>query len=98
MPTELVVPGRDIYAFSVLWGAYRASRRNRWNTVNQLRFEIDLEAHLLELQQELRTHTYRPGRSICFVTDGPKPREVFAAIQACGGSRASCPKHSRATD
>jgi hypothetical protein len=27
----------------------------------------------------LRDHTYRPGRSICFVTGGPKPREVFAA-------------------
>ena len=41
--------------------------------------EIDAEAKLLELQQELRQHTYRPGRSICFVTDGPTPREVSAA-------------------
>jgi hypothetical protein len=24
-------------------------------------------------------HAYQPGPSICFVTDGPKPREVFAA-------------------
>lgn len=31
------------------------------------------------LGTELREHTWRPGRSICFVTDGPKPREVFAA-------------------
>jgi hypothetical protein len=30
-------------------------------------------------QEELRAHSYRPGRAICFVTDGPKPREVFAA-------------------
>ena len=40
---------------------------------------MNAEANLLALQQELRAHTYQPGRSICFITDGPKPREVFAA-------------------
>jgi hypothetical protein len=25
------------------------------------------------------SHTYRPGTSICFVSEGAKPREVFAA-------------------
>ena len=44
-----------------------------------MRFEFDVEANLLQLQTELCEHTWRPGRSICFVTDGPKPREVFAA-------------------
>jgi RNA-directed DNA polymerase len=66
------------YSFSELFRAYRICRRNKRNTLNALRFEIDAEANLLELQQELLAHTYRPGRSICFVTDGPKPREVFA--------------------
>jgi hypothetical protein len=68
-----------MYSFANLWRQYRACRRNKRSTINQLRFEIDAEAKLLELQQELRQHTYRPGRSICFVTDGPKPREAFAA-------------------
>ena len=36
-------------------------------------------AEIETLQEEVRTHTYQPGRSICFITDGPKPREVFAA-------------------
>ncbi|MGH7335049.1 MAG: hypothetical protein ACREKS_20370 [Candidatus Rokuibacteriota bacterium] len=40
---------------------------------------MNAEANLLALREELRAHTYRPGRSICFVTGGPKPREVFAA-------------------
>ena len=31
------------------------------------------------LGREHRHHTHRPGPSICFVTSGPKPREVFAA-------------------
>ena len=69
----------DLYSFENLWRQYRTCRRNKRNTLNQLRFELDAEGELLELQGELREHTYRPGRSICFVTDGPKPREVFAA-------------------
>ena len=69
----------ELYSFRALWRQYRACRRNKRNTRNQLAFEIDVEANLFRLQAELRAHTYRPGRSICFVTDGPKPREVFAA-------------------
>lgn len=69
----------DLYAFAALWRHYRNCRRNKRNTANALAFEIDAEAELLALQAELRAHTYRPGRSICFVTDGAKPREVFAA-------------------
>jgi RNA-directed DNA polymerase len=62
-----------------LWQQYRACRHHKRGTVNALRFELNAEENLLALQQELRDHTYRPGPSICFVTHGPKPREVFAA-------------------
>jgi RNA-directed DNA polymerase len=51
-----------------LWRRYRRCRRHKRNTLNALAFEVDAEANLLALQQELRAHTYRPGRSICFVT------------------------------
>lgn len=66
-------------SFTALHRAYRDCRRTKRNTANALAFEIDAEANLLKLQTELRERTYRPGPSICFVTDGPKPREVFAA-------------------
>jgi hypothetical protein len=69
----------DLYSFANLWRQYRACRRNKRNTLNALAFEIDAETRLLDLQHELREHTYRPGRSVCFVTEGRKPREVFAA-------------------
>jgi len=69
----------DLYSFRELWRQYRACRRNKRVTRNALAFEADAEANLLALQRELREHTWRPGTSICFVTDGPKPREVFAA-------------------
>ncbi len=71
--------GPDVYSFSALWRCYRQCRRNKRNTANALTFEINAEANLLALSKELRDHTYKPGRSICFITDGPKPREVFAA-------------------
>jgi RNA-directed DNA polymerase len=67
-----------LYSFERLWRAYRECRRKR-NTLNAVAFEVDAEAGLLELQRKLLDHSYRPGPSICFVTDGPKPREVFAA-------------------
>lgn len=71
--------GSDVFSFEALWRQYRQCRRNKRNTINALRFELDAEANLLLLQRELRAHSYRPGRSICFITKGPKPREVFAA-------------------
>jgi hypothetical protein len=74
-----LVIGPDPYAFRALWRQYRGCRRNKRNSLNALAFEADAEANLLALQAELRAHTYRPGRSTCFVTGGPKPREVFAA-------------------
>ena len=69
----------DVFSFAALWRCYRRCRRNKRNTANALAFELDAEAKLLALQDDLRARSYRPGRSICFVTDGPKPREVFAA-------------------
>jgi retron-type reverse transcriptase len=72
-------PADDLYSFRALWRHYRDCRRTKRNTLNALAFEVDAEAKLRDLQAELRAHTYRPGQSICFVTDGPKPREVFAA-------------------
>jgi RNA-directed DNA polymerase len=70
---------RDLYRFENLWRAYRTCRRTKRGTLNALAFERDAEANLFDLQDELLSHRYRPGTSICFVTDGPKPREVFAA-------------------
>jgi hypothetical protein len=74
----------DLYTFENLWRAYRLCRRNKRTTVNQLRFELDAEAHLLDLQHELRAHTYRPGRSICFVTNR-RARPIVGTY--CGSDR-----------
>jgi retron-type reverse transcriptase len=58
---------------------YLKCRRNKRNTLNALRFEYDLEANLVRLQEEIEGQTYEPSRSVCFVLKRPKLREIFAA-------------------
>jgi RNA-directed DNA polymerase len=77
--TIVLADDHPVVRLEHLWHQYRRCRRSKRNTINQLRFELDAEAQLFTLQHELRAHTYQPRQSICFVTDGPKPREVFAA-------------------
>ncbi len=62
-----------------LYRQYHRCRSNKRNTVNALRFEVDQEKNLIDLQQALVDRTYHPGRSVCFFTTRPKLREIFAA-------------------
>jgi hypothetical protein len=59
--------------------AYLDCRQSKRNSESALEWEVDLERNLIELDERLRTKTYRPGRSVCFVVTRPKPREVWAA-------------------
>ncbi|MCQ1993671.1 reverse transcriptase, partial [Pseudomonas sp. Eb3] len=67
------------FTFEELAQAYYDCRRHKRNTASARRFEVNLEANLLDLFDELQAGTYRPGRSICFVVTRPKAREVWAA-------------------
>ena len=53
-------------------------RSNKRNTINALRFEACQELNVLVLREALQTRTYRPAQSVCFVTQRPKLREIFA--------------------
>jgi RNA-directed DNA polymerase len=67
------------FLFSDLVQAYHDCRKNKRNTPNALAFEQDLERNLIALYDELKTGSYTPGKSICFVVTRPKAREVWAA-------------------
>ena len=54
--------------------AYYDARENKRNTLSQLRFEMDLEANLIELFHEIDERRYKVGRSICFMTNVPVKR------------------------
>ena len=69
----------DIFSFGNIYRCYLACRRNKRNTVNALRFEINAEENVLRLEQELQNKTYCPSRSILFASRKPKLREIFAA-------------------
>jgi retron-type reverse transcriptase len=67
------------FSFEDLVQAYLDCRESKRNKPSSLAFEINLEANLCQLDDELRNGSYRPGKSICFVITRPKPREVWAA-------------------
>ncbi|MDE5906371.1 MAG: hypothetical protein K2G66_01890 [Alistipes sp.] len=62
-----------------LFNAYYDARQNKRNTLSQLRFEMNLEDNLMELYHEIDERRYHVGRSICFMTNIPVKREIFAA-------------------
>lgn len=70
---------RTIFFYKNLLKCYYECRKRKRYTVNALKFELDFENKLLKLQRELISHTYKPGKSVCFIVTKPKPREIFAA-------------------
>lgn len=62
-----------------LFRAYYDARKHKRNTRSQLDFEFNLEENLVRLYDELSNRTYRVGTSVCFITNVPVKREVFAA-------------------
>ena len=62
-----------------VFDAYFECRKCKRNSINQLRFESDLERNLVKLYHDLIGGQYRIGRSVAFVITYPKVREVWAA-------------------
>ena len=68
-----------LFSFENIYRQYIKCRRNKRGTVNALRFEMNFEENLIDLQKELIDRTYYPSRSVCFMATKPKLREIFAA-------------------
>jgi retron-type reverse transcriptase len=62
-----------------LFHAYYDARKNKRNTINQLRFEMDMEHNLYDLCKQIQERRYEPKASIVFMVLNPVQREVFAA-------------------
>src|SRR3989304_3140666 len=73
------MPKISHFTFENLYRAYLDCKKRKTNTLNHLRFAENLEENLLELEDQLQNRTYKPGRSIAFVVEKPKIREIFAA-------------------
>ena len=62
-----------------VFDAYFDCRKAKRNSLNQLRFESELESNLVSLYRDLIKGDYKIGRSTAFVVTRPKIREVWAA-------------------
>ncbi len=71
--------GCPLFSLDNLYCAWRRCRHGKRRTHNALAFEVDLEANLLALRDELHSGTYQPRPSLAFLIERPKRREVFAA-------------------
>jgi len=68
-----------VFSFRSLHEAFMECRKGKRNTANAQRFEAGLLDNLRNLSDALTGGTYQPTRSVCFVTNQPKLREIFAA-------------------
>lgn len=59
--------------------AYLDCRKRKRKTIQVIEFEMNLEENLYNLYKDLNDNKYEIGKSICFVIEKPKYREVWAA-------------------
>lgn len=59
--------------------AYHKASRHKRGKRSVASFEHQLADHLLQLQNELTTHTYQPGNYVHFMIHDPKLRKISAA-------------------
>lgn len=62
-----------------LFKAYYNTRKTKRNTSAQICYELDYEHNLSILCDKLLTKKYVPSPSVCFITNEPVKREIFAS-------------------
>lgn len=67
--------------------AYLDTRESKRYTLAQLDFEFDYEHFLREICDQILEQKYVPGHSICFISEEPVKREIFAS---CFAHRVVC--------
>ena len=66
----------DSFSVEEVFQAFFDCRKNKRNTYEVKKFEDNQERNLMELYYDLNSNNYNIGRSICFVIEYPKYREV----------------------
>ena len=67
------------FTYEEVYLAFRLCMDHKGNTLDALRFEIDGERECRKLLDEINSRTYRPSRSIVFISEHPVKREIFGA-------------------
>ncbi len=69
----------ELTGFDNLLSAYHKARKGKQSMPSVAEFSLNLESELLNLQQALNDHTYRPGRYRLFTIYERKKRQIAAA-------------------
>lgn len=69
---------RELADFQTLYAAFREVRASNGRTKESIRFEMNLAQELWNLQNELASGSYHPGRYFLFYVTVPKLREIHA--------------------
>ena len=68
-----------IVSFKELYTAYKKCKKNKANSINAIKFEVNSIDNLWKLYEEINNWKYIPYSYICFIVQSPKMREVFAS-------------------
>jgi len=74
-----IFENHPLFTLENIYRAYRRCRKRKRRTHNAMLFEQNLEENLVFLHEALTAGTYRPDRSVAFLVEKPKRREIFAA-------------------
>jgi RNA-directed DNA polymerase len=69
----------NIFSYKAIHRNYLKCRKNKRNSINALKFEINAEENILNLERQLKNKSYHPSRCILFTAQKPKVREIFAS-------------------
>jgi retron-type reverse transcriptase len=69
---------QDSVPLRTLYAAWRAARRGKKPSANQLDFDSQWIDGLLDLQKRLNAGTWSPAPATCFIAKQPKAREIHA--------------------
>lgn len=69
---------QDAVTFAALHKAWKAARRGKQPSQDQLAFDFEWIDRLLDLQRRLNAGTWSPSPSTCFIATSPKAREIHA--------------------
>lgn len=69
----------DMFSYRNIHRSYLKCRRNKRNSYDALRFEVNAENNILALESQLRSKKYHPSRCVLFTAQKPKTREIFAS-------------------
>ena len=76
---QIMIKSFILFSFKNIYKAYKNCIKHKRNRLDALNFEANLIENLLDLEDELKSKSYRIGKSICFLASSPKLREIFTA-------------------